>query len=183
MKKIVLGFCALTLVFMTSCKEDASSKIKDENVAQAAERDSKSTSFPVIEFNKTEHDFGDIKDGQAVETVFSYKNVGDSPLVVTDIKSTCGCTVPSDWSRQPLAPGESSQFTVKFNGKGNGITSKTITLTANTERGKEMVKIKANVDNPNMNRANANGQTIQSLQAQTPVRTSTQPGHEGHNHN
>ena len=66
-----------------------------------------------------------------------------SPLVITDIKSTCGCTVPQDWSKEPLASGETAQFTVKFNGKGNGNTSKTVTITANTEKGKETVKIKA----------------------------------------
>jgi len=170
------------MIAFTSCKEDASSKIKEENVAQAAERDANSTKFPTIEFDKTEHDFGTIENGTAVETVFTYKNTGNAPLVITEIKSTCGCTVPSDWSREPLAVGDSGKFTVKFNGKGNGITSKTVTVTANTEKGKEAVRIKANVNNPN-----APAKTQQPIQAlgngNAPVKTSTQPGHEGHNHN
>ena len=69
--------------------------------------------------------------------------LGDSPLVVTDIKSTCGCTVPQDYSKEPLMPGASSQFTVNFNGKGANKISKTITLTTNTEKGNEQVKISA----------------------------------------
>ena len=99
-------------------------------------------------FNKTSHDFGTINDGQAQETTFSYTNTGDTPLVVTDIKSTCGCTVPQGWSRQPLSPGESSQFTVKFNGKGANKVSKTVTVTANTKKRRETVRISAFINNP-----------------------------------
>ena len=81
--------------------------------------------------------------GTPVETTFSYTNTGKSPLVVTDIKSTCGCTVPQGWSKEPLMPGASSQFSVKFNGKGANKTSKTITLTTNTQTGREQVRISA----------------------------------------
>jgi len=181
MKKIILGVCALSLVMFTSCKEDASSKIKEENVAEAAKRDANSSKLPVIQFDKTEHDFGTIQDGTPVETVFSYTNVGDAPLVVTDIKSTCGCTVPQDWDRTPLAKGETSNFTVKFNGKGNGVVTKTLTVVANTVKGNETVRIKANVNNPN---AAAKGLQPAPIQANTNTvrKSSTKPGHEGHNH-
>lgn len=150
MKKIVFALSTICLTLFVSCKEDATSKIKEENVAAAAERDANATKFPAIEFDKTEFDFGEIESRQNVETVFSYKNVGDAPLVITNISSSCGCTVPKDWSREPLAPGETGQFTVKFNGSGSGNVSKTVTVTANTEKGKEMVRIKAFVKpNPN----------------------------------
>ena len=143
MKKVFLVLSAVCLMAFTSCKDDAASKIDDNNVAEAAERDAKANVFPVMEFDKTEHDFGEIESGTPVETVFTYKNVGEAPLVITDVKSSCGCTIPKDWSREPLAPGESGKFTVKFNGKGNGNTMKAITVTANTETGSEVVKIKA----------------------------------------
>ncbi|MBT8286775.1 MAG: DUF1573 domain-containing protein, partial [Bacteroidia bacterium] len=104
MKKVILGLSALCMVAFTSCKEDASSKIKSENVTQAAERDATPVEFPVLAFDKSEHDFGEIENGTPVETVFSYTNTGKSPLVITDIKSTCGCTVPQDWSKEPLNP-------------------------------------------------------------------------------
>jgi len=143
MKKIIFGLSTLCLVAFTSCKEDASKKIDENNVAVAAERDANSTKFPVLQFEETEHDFGEIEAKTPVETVFNYKNVGDAPLVITDIKSSCGCTVPQDWTRDPLAPGESGKFTVKFNGSGANKVSKTITITANTEKGTETVKITA----------------------------------------
>ena len=143
MKKILLGLSVLCLIAFMSCKDDASKKIDENNVAEAAERDADANKFPKIEFDKTEHDFGKIEAKTNVETVFKYTNSGDAPLVITDIKSSCGCTVPKDWSREPLAPGESSEFTVKFNGSGTNKVSKTITVTANTEKGTETVKITA----------------------------------------
>lgn len=146
MKKVVLGLSALCMIAFTSCKEDATAKINSENVAAAAERDATAGDFPTISFEEQEHDFGTIKDGTPVETIFKYTNTGNAPLVVSNIKSTCGCTVPQDWSRDPLAPGESAEFTVKFNGKGNGAVNKSVTLTTNTEQGSEVVKIKAFVE-------------------------------------
>ena len=128
---------------MTSCKEDASKKINEANIVAAAERDANASKFPVLEFNEMEHDFGDIEKGKKVETTFEYKNSGDAPLVITDIKSSCGCTVPQDWSREPLSPGESGKFTVTYNGAGPNKITKTITVTANTEKGSEVVKITA----------------------------------------
>tara|TARA_B110000971_G_scaffold115214_1_gene118117 strand:- start:1000 stop:1473 length:474 start_codon:yes stop_codon:yes gene_type:complete len=143
MKKLLLTLTIASLVVFTSCKENAAEKINQENVTKAAERDSKAIVFPSISFDKTEHDFGQIMNGTPVETTFSYTNSGESPLVVTDIKSTCGCTVPQGWSKEPLMPGASSQFSVKFNGKGANKTSKTITLTTNTQTGREQVRISA----------------------------------------
>lgn len=146
MKKIILGLSALCLVVLTSCKQDPSKKIASENVAVAAERDAVSGDFPVITFDKTEHDFGTIKKGTPAETIFKYTNTGKAPLVVTDIKSSCGCTVPKGWTKDPLAVGESAEFTVKFNGSGQNKVSKTVTITANTEKGTETVKISAFVE-------------------------------------
>ncbi|MDC1321444.1 DUF1573 domain-containing protein [Flavobacteriaceae bacterium] len=142
-------FAAITITFLlNSCGNDPFSKVETKNVEVASQRDAVATNFAEMTFDKTSHDFGTINDGQAQETMFSYTNTGDTPLVVTDIKSTCGCTVPQGWSRQPLSPGESSQFTVKFNGKGANKVSKTVTVTANTKKGRETVRISAFINNP-----------------------------------
>jgi len=146
MKKVILVLSALCLVAFTSCKDDAKSKVNEENVAAAAERDATVGDFPTISFEEEEHDFGTIVNGTPVETIFKYTNTGKSPLVVSNIKSSCGCTVPQDWNKEPLAPGQSAQFTVKFNGKGANQVTKTVTLTTNTEAGTETVKIKAFIE-------------------------------------
>ena len=141
----------LSLFFIFSCGDDPFSKVKSENVQKASVRDNSVTKAPIMTFEKTVHDFGTIQNGTPVETVFPYTNTGESPLVITEIKSTCGCTVPGDdWSREPLSPGESSQFTVKFDGKGVNKTSKTVTIAANTATGIETVEITAFINNPEM---------------------------------
>ncbi len=190
MKKVILGLSALCMVAFTACKDNAESKINSENVAEAAARDANSGKLPSIEFNETQHDFGTIPNGTPVSTVFEYKNTGSSPLVVSDIKSTCGCTVPSDWTKEVM-PGETGRFTVQFDGKGNGNQiSKTITMTTNTEKGSEAVSIKAFVEaDPNAPARATNSAPVMSQQpalspmgAATTVKSSKQPGHEGHNH-
>ncbi|MEZ4802411.1 MAG: DUF1573 domain-containing protein [Gelidibacter sp.] len=186
MKKVILGLSAICLVAFTSCKDNAESKVKSENVADAAQRDANSGKLPAIEFNETEHDFGTIPNGIPVSTIFKYKNTGSSPLVVSDIKSTCGCTVPSNWTKEVM-PGETGEFTVEFNGKGNGNQiSKTITMTTNTEKGSEAVTIKAFVEaDPNAPKKDSNKASIMqqpSTSSAATVKTSTQAGHEGHNH-
>ena len=190
MKKVLLGLSAFCLIAFTSCKEDASKKIDDKNVAEAAVRDANVGDFPVLTFDKNEHDFGEIEAKTPVETVFSYTNTGKTPLVITNIKSTCGCTVPQDWSKEPLAPGDAGQFTVKYNGSGKNAVSKTITVTANTETGKETVKIKAfvkadpnaPVQTPAVNKQSVPAAAKSAAAVPAAVKSSTQPGHEGHNH-
>ena len=146
MKKIIYLF-AIMFVF-TSCGDDPFSKVKSENVKSAAVRDNAPFKYPVMTFDRKIYDFGTIEDGVPQETIFSYTNTGDAPLVISEIKSTCGCTVPQDWSRAPLLPGESSQFTVKFNGKGANKTTKTVTINANTQNGSESVRIMAFINKP-----------------------------------
>ncbi|CDF78805.1 conserved hypothetical protein (DUF1573) [Formosa agariphila KMM 3901] len=164
MKKVILGLSAFCLIAFTSCKEDASKKVNEENVVVAAERDANSSKFPQITFTETEHDFGTIESKANVETVFEYKNTGEAPLVITNIASSCGCTVPQDWSKAPLAPGESGKFTVKFNGSGANNVTKTITVTSNTQTGKDMVKIKAFVK-PDANAASNSNLATPQIQS------------------
>ena len=141
MKKLILGLSSLCLIAFTSCKDNAAKKIEESNLAAAAVRDASTSKFPVIEFDKKEHDFGEIEAKTPVETIFKYKNAGDSPLVITDIKSSCGCTVPQDWSREPLAPGADGQFTVKFNGSGTNKITKTKRLLQILKKAVKLLKL------------------------------------------
>ena len=129
----------------TSCKENAAEKVSEVKVAEAADRDAKSENFPVITFAETEFDFGTIDQGTKVEHVFKFTNTGDAPLVIVNAKSSCGCTVPS-YPKEPVAPGDTAELLVKFNGSGKNQVSKTVTITANTAAGKETIKIKAFVN-------------------------------------
>jgi len=148
MKKAILVLSAISMMAFTSCKENASNKIKSDNVAQAAERDEAGKQVPVMEFEKEEHDFGTIEQGAAQETVFKFTNTGNAPLIITNATSSCGCTVPNP-PKDPIAPGESGELLVKFNGSGQNQVSKTITVNANTAKGSELLRIKAFVNPKN----------------------------------
>lgn len=141
----MLLLAVIAAMTFTSCKEDASNKVKAENVEEAAERDSQAVVYPEISFDATEHDFGTIDQGTAVEHTFTFTNTGNAPLVITNASSSCGCTVPT-WTKEPIAPGESGEMLVKFNGSGQNQVTKTVTITANTESGKEQLRIKAFVN-------------------------------------
>ena len=86
MKKLFLTLTIASLVVFTSCKENAAEKINQENVTKAAERDSQAIVFPSISFDKTEHDFGQIMNGTAVETTFAYTNTGKSHSLLLILK-------------------------------------------------------------------------------------------------
>lgn len=145
MKRAILGLSLLTMLAFVACKENASSKVKTDNVAVAAERDEAAKLLPVMEFEKVEHDFGTITQGTPQETVFKFTNTGDAPLVITKATSSCGCTVPNP-PKDPIAPGEQGELLVKFNGTGQNQVTKTITVVANTVKGSEQLKIKAFVN-------------------------------------
>ena len=142
MKKVFLAAGLVAALAFTGCKDNASEKIKGENVEMAANRDANATSFPTLEFEESEYDFGNIERGTNVEHVFKFKNTGEAPLVIVDATSTCGCTVPS-FPDAPIAPGETGELLVKYNGSGMKAVTKIVTIKANTEKGTETVKITA----------------------------------------
>lgn len=98
-----------------------------------------------ISFKKVDHDFGTIKEGEIVNHTFAFTNAGKEPLIVSNAKGSCGCTVPR-WPKEPIAPGETGEIEVSFNSKGKtGNKTNTVTLTANTEPINTRLTIKANV--------------------------------------
>ncbi|MDT7829751.1 DUF1573 domain-containing protein [Pricia sp. S334] len=148
MKKTILFLSAISMMAFTSCKDNASNKVNSDNVAQASARDEAGKQVPVMQFEKVEHDFGTIEQGAAQETIFKFTNTGNAPLIITNASSSCGCTVPNP-PKDPIAPGETGELLVKFNGSGQNQVSKTITVNANTESGTEMLRIKAFVNPKN----------------------------------
>jgi hypothetical protein len=129
-----------------SCKENATAKVKKENIEIAAERDAKiKVGGAKIAFDRTEHDFGTINEGDIVETIFSFTNTGKSELIISSAKGSCGCTVP-EWPKEPILPGEKGVIKVKFNSdRKPNKQQKNVTLVTNTNDGKEILIIKAQV--------------------------------------
>ena len=87
--------------------------------------------LPSIAFEADFHDFGEISEGTVAEHVFTFTNEGDGPLIISNAKGSCGCTVPI-WPRNPIAPGQTGEIKVSFNSKGRaGKQDKRVTLTTN----------------------------------------------------
>ncbi|MBX9850641.1 MAG: DUF1573 domain-containing protein [Cytophagaceae bacterium] len=99
-----------------------------------------------ITFEEKEHHFGTIDDGMVVSHTFKFKNTGNAPLLISDARPSCGCTVPS-FPKEPIMPGAESQIEVKYNssGKGGRVDSKTVTVIANTDPADNVLVIKADV--------------------------------------
>ncbi len=112
------------------------------SAGQASQARAKTT----IQFEKTEHDFGKIKQGDEAETKFKFTNTGKEPLIIENAQGSCGCTVPS-YPKEPIAPGATGEILVKFNSAGkSNAQQKTVTLTANTEPIQTTLTIKAFVE-------------------------------------
>lgn len=87
----------------------------------------------VMEFEKTTHDFGEVTEGDFAEHTFTFKNTGDAPIIMSNVRASCGCTTP-EWSKEPVAPGETGFVKARYNSKGRpGNFNKSITITSNAK--------------------------------------------------
>ncbi len=88
--------------------------------------------IPKIALDESSFFFGEVTEGAIVKHSFTFKNAGNQPLLISDVRTTCGCTVP-EWNRSPIAPGSSDKINVTFNTEGKQDAQvKKITIIANT---------------------------------------------------
>lgn len=107
-----------------------------------------STNLPILRFEETEHDFTRIIEGQTVSFGFKFKNTGKTDLVIADVSTSCGCTVPS-YPKTPIGPGEEGVIKVAFNSQGRrGFQAKNVVVVANTQPNTTLLRIKAQVVAP-----------------------------------
>lgn len=147
LKQLKVGILAVALVgFLASC-QNANQGVREaarENVTNAVQPATSTAQNPaatpaapagpttVMAFNETTFDFGTVNEGEKVAHTYVFKNTGNEPLILSDAKGSCGCTVP-DWPREPIAPGAEAEVTVEFNSKGKkGKRNQKVTITANT---------------------------------------------------
>lgn len=124
MKKILLSFAIAALA--------AGGAVAQQPTKQPTAPQAQAKAGPVITFEETEHNFGDITQGDVVEHTFKFKNTGTQPLVIERVDVTCGCTSPA-WTKEPVMPGKTGFVTAKYNSAGRlGQQSKAITVHSNT---------------------------------------------------
>lgn len=97
-----------------------------------------------IKFDNSTHDFGTLATGEKAQYKYEFTNTGKEPLIISNVKASCGCTAPS-YSREPIAPGKRGFIDVEYSATGSGDVSKSVTITANTEPANTIIYLKAHV--------------------------------------
>lgn len=163
--KLFALLAIVAMVSLASCKNDATAKKADETkeslattattAAKGIPASSAEPEVPVgplttIEFEENTYDFGQVMEGEKVVHVYKFKNTGKEPLVISNAKGSCGCTVP-DWPREPIAVGGSGEIRVQFDSRGKGqvggaLKTNKVTLTANTNPQNTYLTLKGKVD-------------------------------------
>ncbi len=139
MKKI-FSVLVLCLAFVTLTFAQA----KNEKTEMKAEQVKEQVQGPQITFENKTIDYGVIEQESDPYRVFAFSNTGNEPLVITNAKGSCGCTVPQ-YSKDPIGPGETGEIKVRYDTKRLGKFIKTVTLTTNQGEEKVVLTIKGEV--------------------------------------
>jgi hypothetical protein len=99
---------------------------------------------PEISFEKLTHDYGTIHAGGDGNCEFKFTNTGKQPLIITTVRASCGCTVPS-YPRDPIMPGQSSAIKVRYDTNRQGVIMKQVTVVSNAKSSTLILTIKGNV--------------------------------------
>jgi hypothetical protein len=136
MKNLLLSICLIVIVSSVSAQQPLASNTVAKNKIT-----SKAASF---NWSKTTVDLGELKLNKPVTHEFTFINTGNTPLVISSVKASCGCTITS-YTKSPVAEGSSGFVTVTYNAASLGVFTKTITVTSNTEEGNTLLVIKGEV--------------------------------------
>ncbi|MBN2175610.1 MAG: DUF1573 domain-containing protein [Bacteroidales bacterium] len=156
MKKYILtfGLFLMTVVFLNAqvdTKATISNKSAVSNqkeVKQAEPTGNDNPNAPVMIFENEVHDYGIIEQNADGRCEFSFKNEGKEPLILSNVRSSCGCTVP-EWPRQPILPGQSEVIKVKYDTKRVGVINKSVYVYSNAKVSPITLKIKGKVESQN----------------------------------
>jgi hypothetical protein len=150
-KKItLLPILFLTLAFLFSCRSGDNGLLSTDivNNPNSAKGKADLSSLPLIKFDEEVHDFGKIIEGETVSYSFKFTNTGKSDLLIADVSTSCGCTVPS-FPKTPVHPGKKGVVKIAFSSAGKrGFQAKNIVVVANTQPNTTIIRIKAQVVSP-----------------------------------
>lgn len=94
--------------------------------------------LPAITWEATSFDFGTLKQGEKAQTSFNFTNTGKTPLIISNVLTTCGCTA-TEWSKAPIAPNGTGKITVTFNSAGKmGRQNKIVTIVSNAGKDEQL---------------------------------------------
>ena len=141
----MLSVCLLTACDSSGDKE----KLSTDLVTNPKSATEESNKRPIMEFERTEFDFGKILQGEVVSYSFRFTNTGNAPLIISGVEKSCGCTA-SDYPRNPIDPGKSGEIKITYDSKGHhGFQTKVLVVKANTMPAQNVLRIKVEVRTPN----------------------------------
>jgi hypothetical protein len=151
MKKILLTFSLLSFVAVVSNAQSVGMSLDNntQNANNSAPADVKvqNPNAPTITFDSEVIDYGTIEQGADGVREFKFVNNGKEPLIISNAKGSCGCTVPT-WPKEPIKPGESSIIKVKYDTKRLGAINKSVTITSNAAEPRVVIRIKGKIIAP-----------------------------------
>jgi len=98
----------------------------------------------VFDFKTETINYGTVIKNTDGNRSFTFKNTGDSPIIITSVKGSCGCTVATKPSK-PILPNQTAEIGVKYDTKRIGPFSKTITVISNASEKSKVLRIKGNI--------------------------------------
>ncbi len=108
-------------------------------------KEAQSKPLTTIAFSETDHNFGDIKKGEKVEHIYEVTNTGTNPLIISNVKPGCGCTVP-DFTKEPILPGKKGKITLHFDSTNfDGAVNKAADVFVNVEKAPVKLTFSANI--------------------------------------
>ncbi len=148
--KLFIATVILFTIFSCGNQQADNDKLPGDlvnNPKSATGADAKSTA-PAITFEKMEHDFGRVIQGEKITYSFKFTNTGTSDLIITRVSASCGCTAPA-FTRDPVKPGEKGVVRVTFDSENRmGFQNKIVTLVSNAMPANQNLRIKAQVISP-----------------------------------
>jgi len=152
MQRLQILFSLVIFSFvMAGCGDTGSKKIPTDVVSNPSSADGFKSKSPQITFEKTEHDFGRIIQGERLVYRFRFTNTGSQDLLITKVSSSCGCTV-GKYPKEPVAPGKTGDIEVSFDSAGRkGIQNKSVTVLTNANPNRVDLRIKGNIVTPEKN--------------------------------
>jgi len=144
MKKLVLILFIGIMGFSMNAQVETVEEVEETIIESTEDEPAKKKAdpnAPVFEFERKIVDYGAIEKGSKGIYDFKFKNIGKSPLIISNVKGSCGCTVPSA-PKEPIMPGQSGIIQVKYDTNRVGPISKTITITSNASESKKVIRVK-----------------------------------------
>lgn len=133
MQKTYISFALLTLVLTFAgpgCSEDPEHEAKKKGQE--------------LWFDEYLHDYGQITRGSDGLWTFACKNLGETPIVINKVRSTCGCTIP-DWTKEPIEPGATGEITIKYNTALTGTFLKSLYVYSSAANSPVKIQVKGKV--------------------------------------